>query len=194
MPDRFPRRPIRVAAVAVGLGLIVSLAATGTAGAQSADHRRAEDRPASDARPAETHPTRRTADLEVLRLACEIADHQVDATTSDTTSSDGDAGATRVRIGCRWRPAVSERAVGYQLWRIVDRGEREAVARGGLDLLGARDVVPADAEVVRYAVIAVDEHGRRVGQSRVERVVITERDDHDRRLVDRARADRPRSR
>ncbi len=186
MPHRFPRRrPIRVAAATVGLGLLVSLTATAPVGAQRPDRQPAEDRPTS-----ETRPTRRTADLEVLQLACAIADAEGDEATDSSDASD----ATRVRIGCRWRPATSERAVGYQLWRIVDRGEREAVARGGLDLTGARDVVPASAEIVRYAVIAVDEDGNRVGQSRVERIVLTERDDHDRRLVDRARAERPRSR
>ncbi len=175
MPNRFPRRSIRVAAATVGLGLIVSLAATEPAAAQRTDRQATDDRAASDARPTDARPDRRTTDLEVLRLACAIADDQADITESDAAAE-----ATRVRIGCRWRPAKSEKAAGYQLWRIVDRGEREAVARGGLDMLGARDVVPASAEVVRYAVIAVDENGRRVGQSRVQRVVITERDDHDR--------------
>lgn len=188
MPNPSPRRPIRAAATAIGLGLVISLAAAGSAAAQSADRQQADDRATSDARPTDTRPARRPADLEVLQLACAVADDEA----AEDEVAEGDA--TRVRIGCRWRPAVSERAAGYQLWRIVDRGEREAVARGGLDMLGARDVVPASADVVRYAVIAVDEDGHRVGQSRVQRVMITERDDHDRRLVDRARADRPRSR
>ncbi|MEL7156096.1 MAG: hypothetical protein AAFN30_05795 [Actinomycetota bacterium] len=104
-------------------------------------------------------------DLEVLALHCAVADGAA-------------ADATRVHIGCRWRPATHPRAVGYQLWRIVDRGERELVARGGLDMAGARDVVSAEAHVVRYAVIAVDGRGHRVGQSRVQTLVLddTERD------------------
>ncbi|MEM7321819.1 MAG: hypothetical protein AAF531_01935 [Actinomycetota bacterium] len=127
---------------------------------------------ADQARPVHRPPVR---DLEVLQMVCEAAETDV-------------VDPTRIRIGCRWRPAQSERAAGYQLWRVVDRGDRELVARGGLDLTGFRDVVSAEAKLVRYAVIAVDENGRRVGQSRVERVVLVEMDEHDRRLADRARA------
>ncbi len=173
------RRPRRLALAALGAAAIIGLVATGPVAAET--DARTTDRArvaaeVADARPVDERPERPTRDLEVLRLACGIAD--------DDQADD----ATRVHIGCRWRAATSERAAGYQLWRIVDRGERELVARGGLDLLGARDVVAADSHLVRYAVIAVDENGRRVGQSRVERVVITELDDHDRRLADRAKA------
>lgn len=162
-----PRLRSRAAAVGLGFGLALgSLAIAGPAVAETSSR----DTPAAvdDRAPAPTdvrrdRPDRPVADLEVLQLRCEAADHRPDA--------------TRVRIGCRWRAAQSERAAGYQLWRIVDRGHRELVARGGLDLLGHRDVVSANASLVRYAVIAVDENGRRVGQSRVERVMIDDGDD-----------------
>lgn len=184
-------RPLRVSAAAVGLGLVIGLAA-GPAAAQrdtDTDRQPERDRVAVEVRQVDVRPERPKRDLEVLRMRCEIADGE-----SDVAGGDAASDATRVHIGCRWRAATSERAAGYQLWRIVDRGDRELVARGGLDMLGARDVVSADAHLVRYAVIAVDEDGRRVGQSRVQRVVITEVDDHDRRLAGRARADRPSSR
>jgi hypothetical protein len=122
-------------------------------------------------RPDRERPHR---DFEVLRMVCRVAD--------------GSPDDTRIHIGCRWRAAKNERVAGYQLWRIVDRDGREMVARGGLDMLGARDVVSAKASLVRYAVIAVDENGRRVGQSRVQRIVLNDDDRTDRIRV------RPRSR
>ncbi len=90
-------------------------------------------------------------------------------------TADGDEEG-RTNVGCRWRAATSDQAAGYQLWRIVDRGERTLVARGGLDMLGARDVVPADAQVVRYAVLALNEDGRVVGQSRVQKIELGDDD------------------
>lgn len=132
--------------------------------------------------------------LEVLSLACRIVDHTTDRVLDQRSESrtdrvideKGDAviapapSPTRLHVGCRWRPAKSPEAAGYQLWRIVDRGERELVARGGLDMVGARDQVSAKAHVVRYAVIAVNDHGRRVGQSRVVEIRL-----HDDRPDDR---------
>lgn len=152
-----PRKRLRTraAAAGVGLGLVLgSFALAGPAAAETTDPAPSDVRSERDERPVH--------DLEVLRLRCEAAD--------------GDATDTRITIGCRWREAQSERAAGYQLWRIVDRGHRELVARGGLDMLGHRDVVAADSHLVRYAVIAVDENGRRVGQSRVERVELGDDD------------------
>jgi hypothetical protein len=86
-------------------------------------------------------------EIEVLTMHCEAADHVLAAR-------------------CEWRTATSRAAVGYQLWRIVNRGEREQVWRGGLDHTAARDVLPDDTIVVRYAVLAVDKNGDVVGQSR----------------------------
>ncbi len=86
-------------------------------------------------------------ELEVLTMKCEAADEVVAA-------------------HCEWRPTTSRTAVGYQLWRIVNRGEREMVWRGGLDHTAARDSLPDDTVLVRYAVLAVDKDGEVVGQSR----------------------------
>ena len=169
-----PRARRRLVAAALGLGLLLGpLSGAGSAGTEAPEGGdRATRTVVTDRqRPDVDRPERERPDrgLEVLRLACRVAE--------------GEPDATRIRIGCRWRPARSERAAGYQLWRIVDRGHRELVARGGLDRLGARDVVSAEASVVRYAVIAVDENGRRIGQSRVERIVLD-----DDPTVDRTRA------
>jgi hypothetical protein len=112
----------------------------------------------TDVRPTDVRPDRRKHDVEVLHLSCDIADGRSDA--------------SRIKVGCKWRAATSERAAGYQLWRILDRGERQLVARVGLHTQGARDVVPADSSVVRYAVLALSEDGRVVGRSRVERLIL----------------------
>ena len=150
----------RAAAVGVSLGLAVgSFALAGPADAETTP--RDGIAATGDATPLPVDERDRPdRDLEPLRLRCAATDSAPDD--------------TRVHIGCRWRAAESEAAAGYQLWRIVDRGHRELVARGGLDLLGHRDVVPADTSLVRYAVIAVDENGRRVGQSRVARVSLAD--------------------
>lgn len=156
------RRPLTRAAVSVfGLGLTLGL----FAGPASAGQRPTVDAVPVDAAPVEVkptdvrpqdRPTDREHDLEVLQLSCRLSDRSTD-----------DA---RAHVGCEWRASTSRHATGYQLWRIVDRRERELVGRFGLDTLGARDVLPAGAEVVRFAVLAVNENGRVVGQSRVQRV------------------------
>ncbi len=158
----------RTIAATLGLGLTLSLA--GPVAAQERDAATpSSETTTTDARPADARPVRdRDATRpkkEVLRMACETADGEEEG---------------RTHVGCRWRAATSDQAAGYQLWRIVDRGERALVARGGLDMLGARDVVPADAKVVRYAVLALNEDGRVVGQSRVQRIDL----DDDGREVD----------
>ena len=80
----------------------------------------------------------------------------------------GESDANGHVAACRW--STTEDARAYQLWRIVDRGDRELV--GTFDNLTsiARDDVPNDAVLVRYAVIALDGDGEIVGQSRVQRV------------------------
>ncbi|MCP3912617.1 MAG: hypothetical protein GY929_21640 [Actinomycetia bacterium] len=174
MPHTNPTRlRTRAAAAGLGLGLAIgSFALVSPASAQITDR----DAPTRDLAPAPTdeatpvptdvRDTRPVRDLEVLQLRCGVADTVRDSVTDIAPDR------TRIHIGCRWRAAESKAAVGYQLWRIVDRGERELVVRGGLDMVGHRDVVSAKAHVVRYAVIAVNEHGRMVGLSRVERVVL----------------------
>lgn len=70
--------------------------------------------------------------------------------------------------GCRW--GQSDQARAYQLWRIVDRGERELVGTFDNTTNVARDDVPDDAVLVRYAVIALGVDGEIVGRSRVAHV------------------------
>ena len=151
---------------------------------------------------------RHDGDLEVLSMACRVVDHATDqasdrpsdrpaepvrdkATDAVVAPAPAPApGPTRIHIGCRWRPSQHQATAGYQLWRIVDRGEREMVARGGLDMEGARDVVSAKARVVRYAVLAVNKDGRRVGQSRVVEIRLHDdgpRDHPRRRAINRVR-------
>lgn len=151
----------RTAATVFGLGLTLGL----FAGPVSAAERPTADAVPADAvqaevKPTEVRPQDRPGDgendVEVLLLSCGRTDRSID-----------DA---RAHVGCEWRASTSRHAAGYQLWRIVDRGDRELVARFGLDIVGARDVLPAGAEVVRYAVLAVNENGRVVGQSRVQRI------------------------
>ena len=142
----------RAAAAALGLGLSLGLLAGPAAAA---------DRDVATERTDEVHPLSGRADdtrrLEVLHLNCFVAD--------------GDD-AIRAHIGCEWRSATNDRAAGYQLWRILDRGERELVGRVGLDVTSLRDIVPAGTKAVRYAVVAVSEKGNVVGQSRVQKIVL----------------------
>jgi len=179
----------------VGLAVLLGLLTAFTLPASAEQTRDRTDRKTSTDVVTDQRPDR---DLEVLSLACRIVDHAVDHASDQVSDEPSDRttdrlaeattdpvaapapSPTRIHIGCRWRPAQHPAAAGYQLWRIVDRGEREMVARGGLDMTGARDVVSAKSHLVRYAVIAVNEHGRRVGQSRVVEIRL-----HDDRPDDR---------
>jgi hypothetical protein len=68
-------------------------------------------------------------------------------------------------VGCKWSESKRPAAVGYVLWRSVDGGAREAIYRAGLD--GPRHFFDTEVErgqTIRYAVIAVDKAGHRVGK------------------------------
>lgn len=156
---------LSAAALAMGLTMVgIGPAAAETRGDVAPDHQLSEAKPV-DGRPVRVAPdptdTRPTRDVERLALHCQAADDDTDV--------------ARTRVGCEWRAATSDRVVGYQLWRVVDRGDRQMVARVGTDTLAIRDVVPADSSVVRYAVLAVDADGNIVGRSAVERVVVAGR-------------------
>lgn len=97
-------------------------------------------------------PVDRPTDIAVLSLGCKGGE-------SDTNGK---------VAGCRWSSTDTARA--YQLWRIVDRGHRELVGTYDNSITVARDDVPDDAVLVRYAVIALDSEGEIVGRSRVQRV------------------------
>ncbi|MFP5341741.1 MAG: hypothetical protein ACLGIJ_02270 [Candidatus Limnocylindria bacterium] len=86
-------------------------------------------------------------------------------------------GAETIRLGCAlgavddkrgvicaWSEARHPAAAGYVLWRSVDGGARQAVHRTGLD--GRRAFLDTDVrrgQVIRYAVVVVDEAGHPVG-------------------------------
>ncbi len=82
-----------------------------------------------------------------------------------------DASETFAR--CHWSDTTRPAAVRYVLWRSVDGGPREAIYRVGED--GRRwyndhDVKPG--QTIRYAVVALDAHGRIVAFGGPDRVVI----------------------
>ncbi len=70
---------------------------------------------------------------------------------------------------CEWSEVDGE-VKAYQLWRIVNRGHRELVGTYDAGTTAARDMVPNDAHVVRYAVLALDEDRSIIGRSRVVKV------------------------
>lgn len=75
-------------------------------------------------------------------------------------------------IGCEWSPTKVETAVGYVLWRIVDGGDRGAVARTGLDVTRFVDTEVAAGHRYLYVITAVDATGDVLGRSRAEHVDI----------------------
>ncbi|MFK8023014.1 MAG: hypothetical protein AB8G26_03530 [Ilumatobacter sp.] len=100
-----------------------------------------------------------SVDVEPLRLECRTAD---EAPAAD---------ATRVGVGCRWTTPTTARVL--TLWRSVDGGARERVASFTHPFPSSyRDVVPATAQRVVYAVIGTASSGVIVARSRAEHVVI----------------------
>ena len=118
------------------------------------------------------------SDIERLRMECDLVDTQSDTDTDVDIEVEVEAevDAPAHTVLCQWRPAQSESAVEYQLWRRVRGHHRELVATVGLDTLSARDEVPADAGKVVYAVLAVDADGDVVGRSGLSRVRIPKLD------------------
>lgn len=114
-----------------------------------------------EVRPADGRPDVRRPHVEVIALGCE-----------GVRDDSGNLGSV-----CRWSSV--EKARGYQLWRIVDRGDRELAGTYGSDTNIARDDVPDDARLVRYAVLALDAEGDIIGRSRVVRVQFRQTDTPD---------------
>lgn len=111
-----------------------------------------------DVRPVDVRPDVRPPQIDLITLGCE-----------GRRDDSGSVGSV-----CRWSSV--EKARGYQLWRIVDRGDRELVGTYGNGLNIARDDVPDDAHLVRYAVLALDADGDIIGRSRVARVAFRQID------------------
>jgi len=96
-----------------------------------------------------------------LRLKCNpmIGIAQVDPAVTPSPS-----------IGCEWSSTDNETAVGYVLWRMVDGGDRQAIARTGLDTLRYVDTDVTFAQRLTYVVTAVDSNGEVVARSREQHV------------------------
>jgi hypothetical protein len=118
------------------------------------------DRAVPDERPTTAPEIERLPAIELLHMKCRQVEPGVAA------------------VECAWRKAGYSPAVGYQLWRVIDRGERELVWRGGLGTTSNVSRVPKDATVARYALLAVTKHGHIVGRSRVQTIRL--RLEHDR--------------
>lgn len=87
-------------------------------------------------------------DIDVLKIACDGGYDDVNGKIAK----------------CEW--SASDDARYYELWRLVNRGHRELVGTFDHKTFAARDDVPEDAALVRYAVIAFDSDGEIVGRSR----------------------------
>lgn len=103
-------------------------------------------------------------DVERLRMECGVTDVESDLTTDIAPEAQPHS------ILCQWRPAESEAAVEYQLWRRIRGEHRELVATVGLDTLSHVDEVPADTTKVVYAVLALDADGEIVGRSGLSKI------------------------
>ncbi|MEM7286013.1 MAG: hypothetical protein AAF480_06645 [Actinomycetota bacterium] len=103
-------------------------------------------------------------DVERLKMECGVVDTATDAITDLAPD------AARHSILCQWRPAQSEAAVEYQLWRRIRGQHRELVATVGLDTLSHLDHVPGDTTKVVYAVLALDSDGEIVGRSGLSKI------------------------
>ena len=106
-------------------------------------------------------------DIERLQMECDLVDAAAD---DDSIGSDIAPDVEGHPVLCQWRPADSEDAAEYQLWRRVRGQHRELVATVGLDTLSQRDIVPLDAGKVVYAVLAVDADGEIVGRSGLSKI------------------------
>lgn len=91
--------------------------------------------------------------IDVLKIACRPGSHD-------------ELGKI---AACEW--SASDEASYYELWRLVNRGERELVGAFRPTTFATRDDVPDDASVVRYAVLGFDSEHEIVARSRVTTVL-----------------------
>ncbi len=76
-------------------------------------------------------------------------------------------------VACRWAASTRPAAARYVLFRSVDGAAREAVYRTKLNgRRGFLDTDVASGQRIRYAVVALAAHGRVVGVSRVDAVLV----------------------
>lgn len=104
-------------------------------------------------------------DFEIMKLHCVgdiVPTPRLDVVTD--LAHEGQKIAT-----CQWSEVDAD-VRAHQLWRIVNRSHRELVGTYDATTFSARDRLPADAHVVRYAVLALDHEGEIVGRSRVATV------------------------
>jgi hypothetical protein len=146
-------RPLHKMPIAIITSMIVVLGLVAPASADTIV--RDVERPVRVERPDRVD---RPTDVAVLSIGCH-----------GRTTDDGNKAAR-----CRWSSTENVRA--YQLWRIVDRGHRELVGTYNNDTNVARNDVPDDAVLVRYAVVALDADGDIIGRSRLARVRFRQHD------------------
>ncbi len=126
--------------------------------------------------------------LDILRLDCAAhraeLDDAADAAVELAPAVEVDPAFS---IGCQWSATRSDQAVGYELWRSVDGGERHVIARTGLDQTSVRDNEVSIGHRYRYVVLAVDTDGHIVGRSRSATVALRPHDSAEDRVSDTER-------
>lgn len=143
-------RKMLVTALTIG---VVILGLVAPASAETQTRTRQTD---TDVAVVAARPVRRPAHIDALSLGC-------------AARRDGDGG---IGAACRW--GSSDEVRTYQLWRIIDRGDRQLVGTYDFETFAARNDVPDDAHVARYAVIGLDGEGEIVARSRVARVLFSQ--------------------
>jgi len=129
-------------------------------------------------RPSRVVLHERDRKLDILKLDCRSHTAEPDVAADSVVEVD-----SVVSIGCEWTATRSDHAVGYQVWRSVDGGDRHLIGRAGLDQTSIRDHDVALGHRYRYVVTAVDDEGHVVSRSRAAMVALRPHD----RAEDRVR-------
>ncbi len=130
-------------------------------------------------------------DHDVLRLDCNVRtiDVATDAVARDVVSDV--IAPLRPVVGCEWSSTKARSAVGYLVHRSVDGGERELIARTGLDATSIVDDDVAFGHHYTYVVVAVDADENVVARSGAAWVRIPPYDRPTDRQTDEVRDVRP---
>lgn len=108
-----------------------------------------------------------SADIERLQMECDLTD----APAADADDAEPEIVDTAPHtVLCQWRAAETPAAVEYQLWRRVKGEHRELVASLDIETLSHIDEVPAEADKVVYAVLALDADGEIIGRSGLSKI------------------------